>query len=195
MRLVVSALLIIVIVALSGCGHVSGNYPVPKKRPPQLPEQYENRAGEALPVVWERPGEVRVFGFGWRDPSANLDQLRQAINAGQRQFEPHLRMMEPIADDGYVLYTVAVFVTKEATLEVPLGRVEVFFSDGSTATDLGAFFAEQSRNQVRYRDSRNKKLNVQSKYATAPGTPIMLAFILPAEHLEKPVSRLNYVRD
>lgn len=193
MRLVVTAILITVIVALSGCGHVSGNYPVPKKRPPQLPEQYEVQ-GESKPVVWERPGEVRVFALGWRNVAQTVPMLRNAVNAGQQQAEPALKFFEPLAENDKVVYSVAAFVHKSATMQIPLGRIEISFADGESVTDQGAFFVEQNKGQIRFRDSRNKTLKVESKYATEPGKPVVVSFIVDAEHLDKNVTAVRYVR-
>ena len=165
------------------------------QRPPQLPETYENNDGESLPVVWERPGEVRIFAFAWRDVGEMVPMMRAGANAGQRQAETALKFFEPLADNDKVIYSVAVFLTKEATMQIPLGRIDLSFSDGTSARDQGAFFVERSKNQIRFRDSRNSDLKVQSKYATQPGQPIMVSFILPAEHLNKSVTGLRYVRD
>ncbi len=194
MRLVVTAVLITVIVALAGCAHVEGNYPEPKKRPPQLPETYEAN-GESQPVVWERPGEVRIFNLGWRNPENDVLQLRGAMAGGMREYEPVLKFLEPLADKDKVLYSVAVFLTKEATLQVPLGRMEISFADGTKVADQGAFVMELKKKQYRFRDSRNKTLKVQLKYASEPGKPVGLSFILDAEHMDKSVTRVGYSRD
>lgn len=195
MRLVVTGILITVLLALSGCGHVSGNYPVPKKRPPQLPETYEIQ-GEQKHVVWERPGEVRIFALDWRNIKETIPMLRAAVNAGQRQAEPYLRFIEPLAEKDMALYSVAAFIHKDASLQVPLGRMEISFTDGTSAIDHGSFFIEQKKkDQIRFRDSRNKTLKVESKYAVEPGKPVVVSFILPEEHYGKSVSAVRYVRD
>jgi hypothetical protein len=194
MRLVVTGILISVLLVLSGCGHVAGNYPVPKKRPPQLPETYEIQ-GESKPVVWERPGEVRIFALDWRNLKESIPMLRAAVNAGQRQAEPYLRFIEPLAEKNLVLYSVAAFLHKDASLQIPPGRIEISFADGTSATDQGTFFIERKNDQVRFRDSRNKVLKVESKYASEPGKPVVLSFILPEEDLGKKVTSVRYARD
>ncbi len=192
-RLVFTGALIALLVAASGCGHVAGNYPVPKKRPPALPDTYEIR-GETVPVVWERAGKMRAFAMGWLDPQQIVPRLEKAIAGGYREGEKELRILKPLADKNKVLFNAAFFLTKDGEVPMRKGQLEITFSDGSKVRDGGAMFREFKKSQMKVHDSRNKTIKLRHKYSTERGKPVVLSIILPADYLNKDVTRVGYAR-
>jgi hypothetical protein len=190
MRIVIAAVLASLLLALSGCGHVAGNYPPVKvKVPKELPREYKAR-DTVLPMVWSDPGRVHGFGNTVRMASEVAGQLEMAAKMGNAAAARDAKILARMAEDNLAFAVMILFVDKTVEFRVDEGDLQVAFSDGSTANDAGVLLYKPGTMQDDPNLSLNSALKIRGK--DDPKVQGRWAFVFfPAEHAQKTVASIK----
>ena len=190
MRLVSSAVLVVVLCGLAACSYVDGNYPPLKTEAVALPDEWKNSSGEAKPVVWELAPELRGFFAQWLDPAELLPKVRAGAQSGDPMATRELEHVEQLAADGLSVVVVAVFMDRAFERRFPQGSFTLDFADGTVTRDSGAVFEEPHKKGPRRHTTRSGPQTIKGKY-TNPGEPLMLGILVPKEHTGKTVTKVR----
>ncbi|RKZ16403.1 hypothetical protein DRQ50_06150 [bacterium] len=185
MRLVKSAVLLIVLLGLAACSYVEGNYPEPKTKPPELPQEWKNSENESI-MIWERVPEWRGFFSLWIDTDEALPMVEMGAAAGDRRAVALLDEIKQVNEDNLAIFNVALFLSKDAELRVTKGRLTIQFSDGTSTQDEGLSFLEMHKKGPRLHTTLSSAQTIKGKYAEK-GKPLFIRIYVPKSYAGKTV--------
>lgn len=186
---------ILILGCLAGCGHIAGNYPTQTAPKSLLPEEFKTPYGSDTDLVWSEPGRVHGFLSLWRDTSERAETFKKlAADSGLEVHREGARMYADLSEAGIAEAALWVFFGRDVEVRCSQGDFEVQFSDGTTVRDQGILYVEPRDVEKPYRYTRDSGL-ILSAEPVGKGEPLRVLLFLPAEHLDKKITKVTYRRD
>lgn len=186
---------LLILLALTGCSHVAGNYPVRSKPKAALPEEFKTPQGMETTLVWEEAGRVHGFLSLWRDTSERAATFKRlAASSGLEAHKKGAQMYADLSEKGIAEAALWVFFAKDAEYRCSTGDFEVQFDDGTFVRDQGVLYVETRDMEKPYRYTRDGGL-ILSREPVGKGEPLRVLLFLPAENLGKKITKVAYMRE
>ncbi len=180
-------ILVLLVVWLSGCGHVAGNYPQANVSSRALPTEFTTPRDEKARLVWQEPDRVHGFVSLWRDCAVHADIFRDL--AGQSRLPVHrdaVKMYDDLSREGLGEAVIWAFFARGVELPCRTGSFEVEFADGTRVRDEGVLYVEKKDMHKPYRWTREGHLKLSARLV-GQGKPLPMILFLPKENLGKQI--------
>ena len=178
---------------ITGCGHVSANYPKETLSQSALPREFRTPEDTKTVLVWNEPDRVHGFLGKWRDTSERAAELwSQAANSGLPVHKEAAKMYDDLSADGLAEASLWTFFAKGVKLPCGTGDFEVKFADGTKVLDEGVLYVEVMDPHNPYRFSRDDRL-VLSRDIVGTDNPLRMILFLPKEYLDQRIIGVSYL--
>ena len=192
LRTTIPRLLLVLPLALVGCGHVAGNYPDPEASTPKaLPEHYQH-GNLKTELIWKEPGELHGFLVLWEHSELSTARLHGFASKGYANAAEDEARFQPMADADYACAAVWVFVSPGFHRGIWPENMRIEFTDGSSASSKELFLYAPVGSTDPVQSSVDGTITLDAK-ADPDRSGRYLYIFLPAEHLEKEVVRISRV--
>ena len=185
--------LFLLLVWLSGCGHVAGNYPQARITSRALPTEFTTPRDQQARLVWQDPDRVHGFVSWWRDCGRHADIFRDL--AGQSRLPVHrdaVKMYDDLSAEGLGEAMVWAFFARGVELPCRTGSFEVEFDDGTRVRDEGVLYVEKKDMHRPYRWTRQGPLKLSAKLV-GKGEPLPMILFLPKKQLGRKIVKVEYL--
>jgi len=186
---------ILVIVILTGCGRVAGNYPDSRVQVSALPDEFKSPRGHDTVLRWNAPGKVHGFLSMFRDTGERAEAFRML--AGQSNLDVHREgavMFQKMSDEGIAEIVMFVFFARDVAVTCKTGDFEIAFTDGSTVGDLGVLRYEPRDTTKPYRITKEGPVKLSGE-PVGKEKPLPVSIFVSAENLGKVVESIRFTKE
>jgi len=178
---------------ITGCGHVSYNFPVHTQSKSVLPEEFKAANGQNTTLVWFEKGRVHGFLSKWRDTSDRARSFWDRVaTSGAPVIVETAITFDKLAEQGLAEATIMVFLAKDIVLPCNTGIFEVEFDDGTQVRDNGVLYVERRDAHDPYHFSENGKLFLKREIG-GKENPIQMILLLPNKFLNRQIVKVTYL--
>lgn len=191
---IILTLSLISLIAVAGCGHVAGNYPVQARKQPSLPAEFKSPMGHDTTLIWVEESRIHGFLSFWRDTKEHADTFRRiAAQSGLEVHRQAIKMYDKLSADGIAEMTCFVFFARDVSVTCTTGDFEITFGDGTVVRDVGILRYEPRDVNKPYRYTKDGAVELSSE-PVGDKEPLPVIIFVPAEHLGKTVEAVTCSR-